>query len=314
MVKSTLTLVFFLLVAMFSEPAAAFLCGRGNEECGSSTARSNAHSTPASRGGKIRVNPSAVPKEKGLGLELIYYDKAFDFALVKGLGRVGAAISPSNSEETFFGPPGIELPPDLVSRKVDKHKFPSQKYTLAAAFGLLDNKQSGLERFELNLGVMGKYNRLTKETDGGAGLTGVLGPLTFGYSIYNDQTQLDYTPYGLDDKPVTRYRVETYSIGLFLHSILIDYSVLRMMADSVATTTVLTGALLFKRLILTAALRRDSSILPSYNYATRTLDATTERGEVFGGVQVGITSAIMVGAFYNYYLMRETSLGLTVFF
>ncbi len=262
----------------------------------------------------MRINPSAVPVEKGFGAEAILFDGSVDFALVKGMGRVGAAISPSNSEETFFGPPGLELPEDLARRKADQKKFPSQKITLATAFGLMNNKKTGLERFEANVGVMGKYNKLTHSTTPGGGVSGVAGPLTYGYSIYSDQTQLDYGIYGSTQKPVVKYFVETFSIGAFLHSLAIDYSILRMVTNDVATTSLLTGTLLLKRCLITLAARHEISARPAYNYTLLKLETKEDKDESFAGVQVMISNHFMAGAFYNYYTLRELSLGATLFF
>lgn len=78
-------------------------------------------------GNRININPSAIPTEDGTGLEGILYKGTVDFSLVRGTGRVGAAISPSNSEETFFGPPSIEFDSDYFERKLNSDKYQNQK-------------------------------------------------------------------------------------------------------------------------------------------------------------------------------------------
>lgn len=296
-------------------PAFAELCDHTKQYCGlSSGATSSAGGAPT-RGSKIRINPSAVPLEKGLGLEFIYFDQSVDFALVQGLGRVGAAISPSNSEETFFGPPAIEISEAFLERKVGKHKLPAQKYTLATAIGLLTNKRAGLKRAELNLGVMGKYNILTKSVLPGGGISGVLGPFTFGYSAYKDQTLLDYEPYALELKQTVDSNVETYSIGAYLNSIAIDYSTLKeTTTGQPAIITVLTGTLLLKRSLITASLRTEKSDRPAFDFATQELIVMETKQEAFFGAQFIIANSLMLGVFYNYYLLRELSFGATVFF
>lgn len=248
-----------------------------------------------------------------MGISLIAFD-GVDVGLVKGLGRVGVAISPSNSEETFFGPPGLELPENYLKRKQDGKKYPAQKVTLATAFGLLRGKRSGLRRFELNMGVMGKYNTATSAVTPGAGLSGVLGPFTFGYSYYQDQTQLDYKIYGLPEKSVTKFNVETYSAGIYLNSVAIDYSILRMLTTDTAVTTVLTGSLFLKKAMVTAAIRRESSTRPAYNYTFHLLEPQRDKSELFAGVQFNVFKEVMFGVFYNYYVLRELSAGVTWFF
>jgi hypothetical protein len=304
---------------MFSTSvASASLCDGTKQYCGDFTgfARSSSGGGGApTSGSRVQINPSAVPLDKALGIEAIIFDGTADLALVKGLGRVGAAISPSNSEETFFGPPGIELPDDYLKRKQNQSKYPSHKVTLATAFGLFANNRSGLNRFDLNFGVLGKYNKLTHAVTPGAGLSGVLGPLTFGYSVYRDQTQLNYAIYNdPQTKPVTDYLVETYSVGAYLNSVAVDYSILRMVSNDIATTSVLTGTLLIKKSITTVAVRRETSHRPSYNYSLQTLENNNNKNEAFFGFQYVIAKHFMIGGFYNYYVLHELSLGATLFF
>lgn len=273
---------------------------------------SNTSGSP-STGGKIRINPAAAPVEKGFGVEAITYKGTFDFALVKGLGRVGAAISPSNSEETFFGPPGIETNQDYLERQIARDKYKSEKYTLATAVNVFSNKKSGLKRFDINLGVMGKYNSQTKALTAGAGLSGVLGPLILGYARYKDETLLKDEVFASEQ--IVEYNVETMSAGLFLGSFILDYSVLRRLSDThPSTVTLTTGTLLFKRFIFTAALRDEKSDRLVYDSDTQQLLNEDRRKELFGGVQVRALPYLLVGAFFNYYLMHEASFGATLFF
>lgn len=294
------------------DSALAAICNAAEEYCGLIHGHSSSSPAAPSRDNTVRINPSSVPLEKALGLGFILYD-GLDVGLVKGLGRVGAALSPSNSEETFFGPPGIELPEDYLYRKQHGKKYPSQKITLATAFGLYRNKRSGLSRFELNFGVMGKYNRLSHEATPGGGVSGVLGPFTYGYSLYQDQTVLDYRRYGLDTRPLVRFTVETFSLGVFLNDLVVDYSILRMVGNEVATTSVLTGSLLLKKVMLTGAIRNEASSRPIYDASRSVLENQRIKGALFAGAQFNAWRGIMLGVFYNYYLLGEFSLGLTWF-
>ncbi len=305
----------FLAALSVPQTGRTELCDHTKRYCGLSSGATSSSGGAPTRGSKIRVNPSAVPLEKGLGLEFIYFDQSLDFAMVQGLGRVGAAISPSNSEETFFGPPATEITDAYLERKIGKHKLPAQKYTLATAVGLLNNKRAGLKRAELNLGIMGKYNTLTKSVLPGGGVSGVLGPFTFGYSAYKDQTLLDFEPYALDLKQTIDAHVETYSIGAFLNSIAIDYSTLKEVTiDQPAIITVLTATLLLKQSLVTASLRTEKSDRPAFDFETQDLKVMEIKQESFFGAQFILGNHLMLGAFYNYYLMREISFGATVFF
>ncbi len=301
-----------LLMSCFS--ASAELCDASKKFCGYWPGSSGGSGTGApTRGGKIKVNPAAVPVEKGTGLEMILFDGA-DFALVKGFGRVGAGISLSNSEDTFFGAPGIELPEDNLTRHDKQKKFNSQKFTLATAVKVYDNKKNGMKQFEANLGIMGKYNTLTKSTLGGAGVAGKMGFFTYGYGVYRDETRLDYGRYGLTDKPVTGFYVETASIGVFLHSVALDYAILRMVTNDVWTTKVLTASLLLKKTILTLATRTETSSRPAYNTSRKVLELKEDKNDIFLGAQFNVGKHWMLGLFYNYYTLHELALGVTVFF
>lgn len=315
--RNSLFTAFTLFIATVTVPDAALaeLCDHTKRYCGLSSGATSSSGGAPTRGSKIRINPSAVPTEKGLGLEFIYFDQSLDFALVKGLGRIGAAISPSNSEETFFGPPATEIPEAFLDRKIGRHKLPPQKFTLATALGLLNNKRPGLNRAELNLGLMGKYNTLTKSVLPGGGITGVLGPFTFGYSAYKDQTLLDYEPYLLNLQQTVNAHIETYSIGAFLNSVAIDYSTLKeITSGQPATITVLTGTLLLKRSLVTVSFRTEKSDRPAFDYETQSLKDLEIKQESFLGAQFILGNQLMLGFFYNYYLLREISVGTTFFF
>lgn len=251
-----------------------------------------------------------------MGLEALYYKGLFDLALVKGLGRVGAAISPSNNEETFFGPPAFEYQDDFLARKVERNKLTSQKVTLATALNVFRNKRSGLKKFELNLGVIGKYNKISSKATGGGGLSGIAGPFTFGYSAYADSFIPSEEMYDFDPNNETKYNVETFSAGIFLNSLALDFSEQRIypQGGAEAKVSMMTGSLLLKKAILTLSFRKEISTRPYYNYDLETIEYPEEKHETFAGVQYAATKNIMVGAFYNYYLLHEISLGVTAFF
>lgn len=272
-------------------------------------------SSNPSAGGQVRINPAAVPTEKGFGIEGIYFKEEIDLALARGQGRVGAAISPSNSEETFFGPPGFEDADDYLERHIEAKKYPSQKVTLAAAAKLVDKKGGGLKQFNLSIGAMGKYNKLTTNVSPGAGLSGNLGPLSFGGSYYLDETQLNgELPENLRPDPIL-YNVQTYNVGFFLSSLILDYSHMKLQQEElVSEVTVVTASLLLNGFIFTAAKRSEKSQRPKYDPITKELEYVLVKEDIFGGLQYSFTRNFMLGILYNYYLLHEASLSATVFF
>jgi hypothetical protein len=227
---------------------------------------------------------------------------------------MGASISPSNSENTFFGSPAFELPDDLIQRKDEKEKYPNQKITLATAFDLKKPGGSGIKKTALKFGLMGKYNKLTENTTAGAGLSGILGPLDLGYSIYDDETQLDY---GGDLKENFKYRVQTYNIGLHLTSLVLGFSNLHLETPDrsyIAKVNLYTVSLNLGRFILTGSKRIEDSPAPFYNYETQALEDRKNKEENFGGIQYVFSKNFSLGALYNYYLLHESSIMATIFF
>lgn len=269
-----------------------------------------------SPGTQLKINPSAVPTDKGIGVEAIYHSVEADLALIRGNGRLGAALSPSNSEETFFGAPGFELYDDLLERKKNQTKYPNQKLTLASAFSIVDKKGSGLRNYSLKAGAMAKYNKLTEGITAGGGLNGSWGPLTAGYAYYKDETELTLGP-GPDDKKIINYNVQTYNIGVYLTSLILNYSNMRLETidkDYLATIQLYTASLTLGKFILTAAKRTEDSPAPVYNYDTKDLEYKKIKEDYFGGVQYSLTKSFLLGALYNYYLLHEVSVSATLFF
>lgn len=311
-----LTLGLLLLLFSAYAQAAPSNCFGLNEGC--TTKRSSpVLGTSSSR---LQVNPSSVPIEDGFGIEGIFYKSEVDLMLVRGTGRVGAAISPSNSESTFFGAPAIEINENYLQRRIESTKYPNHKITLATAAQLYDNKRSGLSRFELRLGLMGKYNKSTSRLTAGGGLSGTLGPMAFSYSNYDDETELDYQEVfgpSAQEPYRVRYKVQTYGAGLYLSSLILDYSHLNLKIDGDEITTqvdLYTASLVVSRFIFTASSRTENSSAYAYNPETKMLEPKQLKTEYFGGVQVTLSKNIMVGALYNYYLLREYSAALTLFF
>lgn len=296
-------------------PALASGCYDGVVDCDKLRGRFGPSSESSTTGGKVKINPAAVPTADGFGIETITFNSEVDVGLVRGNGRIGAAISPTNSEETFFGPPGFALPEDILERKQAMKKYPSQKMTLATAVNIVQKKGSTFKSYSLKLGLMGRYNRLTHSISPGIGLSGALGPISFGTSVYDDQTQLDADDVDGDgDRPLYLYQVRTYSVGLFLSSLVLDYSHLELNTVEVASVNLYTASLFIKKFIFTASKRVENTLSPYYNFETKSLEVKQIKEETFGGVQYSFSKNFMLGALYNYYLLREYSVTATLFF
>lgn len=313
---SPFIVVFSLLILIVgSQSFAAGGCYDGIRFCDSYGPSMGAKSQSATTGGRVKINPSAVPTEDAFGFESVTYKVYTDVGLVRGNGRIGAAISPSNSEESFFGPPGFYDTSEFVQRKIDREKYPSQKMTLATAFNVFQKSGSAFSSYSLKMGIMGRYNKLTSAVSPGMGLTGSFGPLSFGASAYDDQTQMD--PEDLDGdglKPVYMYQVRTYSVGLYLNSLILDYSHLMLNTEETASVDLYTASIIVKSFIFTFSKRIENSPNPYYNFGTGLLETKQIKEHIFGGVQYSLNKNLMLGALYNYYLLHEYSISATLFF
>lgn len=164
---------------------------------------------------------------------------------------------------------------------------------------------------------MGKYNKLTKKTNYGAGLMTTLGPLHGGVSTYDDETELDPDNELGDITTSFKYRVLTTNIGISLGSVLIDQSHLKITVpdyDEEWSVDLLTVSLLVKKLILTLSKRIEESSRYKYNYETKQLENITKKEDTFVGIQINASKNIMFGVYHNYYLLQETSFSTTFFF
>lgn len=65
--------------------------------------------------------------------------------------------------------------------------------------------------------------------------------------------------------------------------------------------------------MITVAQRTERSLRPAYDDATKSLIPQEKKTAVFGGVQFAVHPKILLGAFYNYYLLNEVDLGVTAF-
>ena len=309
--------LFTLLISSVAAAYGAEFCNPARSRCWEYSGRSTSAPAYPSNNARITVNPSAVPTDEGFGIEAITYRGYWDLSIVKGTGRVGAAISPSNGEESFFGPPGFEESSVYLERKVKQEKYTQQKYVLATAVNIYSNKSDGLTRFSVNAGIAGRYNKLLNTLTPGAGLTGIAGPFTFGFAYSQDETQVD-PPTSGPVNAATKFRSssETYSLGLYLNSLALDYSVMQVYGEGLGEfqVSLLTSSLLLKRAILTASLRTEFSGRPKFDRESGTISTERVKNNIFLGTQVTITKTVMLGVFYNYSLQDELSAGGTLFF
>jgi hypothetical protein len=280
--------------------------------------KSSGGSQPSSSGG-FSFNPSSIPTDKGIGLEVLSYYGDQDFAIVSGTGRVGAAISASSYEDSFFGNMSYESAAKYLERKKAGKKFVNNKYNLATAIKLYDNKKKKLKAFNFNLGVIGKFNDDTDHFNWGAGLSLNVSVLSFGVTRYKDDYQYlddNYTP---EIKFFERYTVDTYTVGVKLPHLIVDYTYLTNEFDYYGTLYVdkiylLSGTLFYKKWMFTYGHRKETSYRPEYDYSEKDLDTEQDKYETFMGIQYNAHKYITIGLYSNYYLNRAYTVSPTAFF
>jgi hypothetical protein len=260
------------------------------------------------------LNPSAVPVRDALGLAAIYYKVRPQFLFVKGSGRVGAAISPSNGDDTFFGNPALETEVDYLYRRQEELPFEQLKVALGLAASLYDNDEKGFSRFSITLGALGRYIGESKQVKPGAGATIALGPLTIGGAFSQDETRTGTR--GTQESKMLDSATTSLTAGLTLGSLMLDYTKLTAKPSTGAETTVDLASLnlVLRRLVISGAYRVERSDRKGYDSKTRALIEKPLKEEIFGGVQYSVFSFLQVGAFYNYFLLNEVSGGATIFF
>ena len=274
----------------------------------SSYRKSSSASLPTSSGG-FNFNPSSIPTDKGFGLEILNFDGEQDIAIVTGTGRIGAAISPSSYEDSFFGNISYESYQKYLTRKQLGGKYKSNKMSFATAINIFNNKKSLLKSFSSNIGLIAKYNKDSKKFNWGAGLNLNISILSFGVTKYKDDYFIAADPIDFTSEDHQTYSVDTITIGVKLPHIVADYTYLRNKFEIFGFTSedsisLLTATLFWKSFMFTYGNRKEVSVRPLYNFDTEAFEFAAEKNEMFLGVQYAINKHFILGLYNNYYLNR----------
>ena len=305
-----------VVIGFVASQASAEFCIAPGQYCrapGEESTHSKAAPAYPTTSSAVSINPATVPTDDQWGLGTIIYKGAPDFVIVKGTGRVGAAVSLTSGEDTFFGAPSFETDQQYFNREINRDKYRSDKFSLGAAGTLFENGHDDLTHLRVTLGAMARYNRLTHSILPGGGLSAIVGPFNLGFATSLDETLISQgSSAGLliHDQPTT------YSAGIFLTSLALDYSMLIVheRGSAPAVVQLYTASLLLRRWILTAAYRIENSDRPLFLRSSESFITQKLKPAVFAGVQYAPLSHLQVGIFYNYYLLNEISVAATIFF
>ena len=159
------------------------------------------------------------------------------------------------------------------------------------------------------------------------GVSGRLGPIHLGASVYQDDLFLDleghidpvsgipYTFFFGKETYTERFIVQAYSIGTKFKNLSLDVGVIRTdydLHEKKSQVHLYSGSFFYGKFLFNFAIRNE--ITPSYKVINGKLLAQQSQNEIFSGLQRSFGKYIILGINYNFYLLREISLNGTLFF
>lgn len=307
---STITFIFaILLLPKLAQADLDYLCKKLKlDACEKRRYSKTGGTSIPSESSSYRINPSSIPVEKGIGGEVITASGMYDYGIVTGTGKIGAAVSPTSMQDTFFSNISIENPTEYIERKRRREEYKSQKITLAGGTRIFAKK---IKLLTPSIGVIAKYGNDSKKIHPGAGVSVNFGPINLGYSVNKDDYHetLSNTTY--------EYTTTNTTFGVKFPYLAVDYSKVKNKNLANLNDTevnILSMTFFWRDFMLTYASRKEISFRPQYDFELDTVNFIDEKREVFNGIQYTIKKRYIVGLFYNYFLNREYSVGLTVFF
>ncbi len=297
-----------------------------------SLARSAGASLPSVNSAAFN-NPAAIALNRGLGIESIHYDGYAQLGLITGSGRVGAAISNFPNDGSFFGSTAIESENEYRKRLINGKKFEDNKLVLAGAVNVFGAKsKTGLQ---MDLGLI--YRRQTeveKDYFGGGLIFSYAKFLSLGFSYYDDvmysnlsgkedtivdedgnESSIQY-PTSISLITETNFSVQSYVAGLRFSKIALDYIHFDLNSNDTdineVTVDIYNLSYFYRKWILSYGRRFESSFKEVYE-DEKFIDQK-EKSATFLGGQYATNNGLLLGLFWNYYLLYDLSLGLTYFF
>ncbi|MBK23197.1 MAG: hypothetical protein CME70_04250 [Halobacteriovorax sp.] len=271
--------------------------------------RSSGASVP-SQGASLSSVPASIANVDRTGVEVIKYVGSYDVNFVAGTGVVGSGFSTTNNEGTFFGNVPLESDAEYLVRRIRSDKFKSQKYNGVVALNLF-GKSKRKKMFSASVGLVGKYNSKTSKPNGGIGTTLKFGPLSASYTRVRD----DGRP---DEDQIISYYSDTLSAGFKIANLAVDWTYIQNNTPTRTYAKIFSASLFFKKIMFTYGRRTEEhghpSIVFSNEFVTVTDPTDTSRTFGFLGLQYMIKKRFIIGAYSNYYLNSDISLGFSAFF
>lgn len=285
------------------------------EYCRGTGAKRNYQSSSPSPVSSASFNPSNLSSLRGIGIEAIYQPgNPVLFDLATGNGKIGALISP-NLENSFFGNRVAELDQDYLKRRVAHEQYRNKKVSFASGLKLIDKKV-----FSMDLGISAKYNDDLGAINPGYGASVNLGPLRLGYYRYKDDVKLKFQNY---TDPQTgllysliynspdyeeKYWVETMTAGMRIKNFTFDAGVIKtryQFYDENTRVYLYSASYNWHSWLFLGAIRKEYS--PNQTYENEQLIVRRKKEEVYYGFQWLANRHLILGANYNFFLLRELS-------
>ena len=275
--------------------------------------RSNTNASVPSNAASGAANPASMTVDRGFGVEALNFGSWWDVNIVAGTGVIGSGFSTSNSEGTFFGNTTQETNQDYENRIKAGHKFKSQKVNTIFAFSLIGGGKKRRRRkgLKLNIGVMGRYNKPSKNFHPGFGVTLSWFNLSAGIARLRDDAWIA-------DRGVSeQFYTSSFSVGYRFANLAVDWNYLRNSYRNFSRVSIVSGSFFAKKFVITYGVRKEDSKFRRFNYASGVFDerdrTTIQKNSGFLGFQYIAKKKLILGLFSNYYLQREISLGATFF-
>ncbi len=267
--------------------------------------RSSQQSLP-STASSASLNPANVSYDKGLGVEAIH--QSFNsslFNLSTGNERIGGVLINSNLENSFFANRTPEVESERIEREINYKQFTTDKYSFALGSKIIKRKN-----FNLDLGILLKYNTDIHRLNPGAGLSSKIGPITLGASIYQDDYLLKSISYQ------ERFTVLTYSAGTRIKNFAFDIGTIKSKylyyQNEENTIYLYSFAYAFKNVLLNYAVRNEKGPFP--DFFNNELKTKETKVDSFASIQWSIGKHLTLGISHNYFLLNELTLSTAIFF
>lgn len=317
-----LTFIFLIPQAFAKTPSLCDLLDLKNCESVTKQGRRASSVSLPSPTTSIGFNPATVSFDRGLGVEAISQaGNPAIFGIASGTGKVGGALISSSLENSFFSNRIPEIEDNLTKRLRNRKQFKTKKMTLAAGAKIFRKKH-----FNLDFGLLVKRHSEIKKVNPGAGLSGRIRFLTFGFSVYQDDFYHDYRGHNLEDgTPLPQvygrdtyketFNVNTFSFGTKLGDLALDWGHITnryKFTDEKQQVNLYSASYVYRFMMLNFAIRNEKNSLPKFDGDKTKFEESSTN--YFGGVQFSLGRHLIAGLNYNYFLLKEVSLITTLFF